>query len=62
MSMSKDEIEVDATTELLIIWDSIQYGTSREKMRYYVQFGCCAPSWPKPSRQARRWLRQLARL
>ncbi len=56
---SHDEIDMDATTERLILRDSLRWGVNRERMRYYVQFGCGAPTWPDPSRRARRWLRQL---
>ena len=60
--MTENEMKLTLKMELQILRDSIQWGSNVEKMRYYVQFGCCAPSWPEPSRRARRWLRQLDRL
>ena len=59
---SHDEIKMTPRIEADIQRDAARWGSNRERLRYYVQFGMLAPSWPEPSKKARRWLRQLDRL
>ena len=56
-----EEMELTPKWEERIRQEAARLDVSVELLRYFCQYGVGAPAWPKPSRKARRWLRQLRR-
>ena len=53
------EMELTPQWEERIRQEAARLHISVELLRYFCQYGVYSPYWPKPSRKARRWLRQL---
>ncbi len=57
-----EEMKLTPDIEDWIRREAARGGINPELLRYFYQFGVDAPSWPQPSRKARRWLRRLRRI